>query len=238
MSNIKKLTIKELLSKDSYWIPIYQRNYDWGEKQVLQLVEDIADYAIGSTAKRKHNYYLGSIVVYPRTEGSKTYYETVDGQQRLMTLTILLNVLKQKNVKYKNDWEWYHGPNVEFEHRDRDNEAIRLMAEGQLTNAYENTTNIRAVYRMIDKAVKNINCEKFLEYFLEKVLVIRVPIPKGTNLNHYFEIMNSRGEQLEKHEYLKAKLMDLLNKNDDENNDDERWLFNEIWEACSNMNKL
>lgn len=238
MSNIPKLTIKELLSKDSYRIPIYQRNYDWGERQVLQLIEDIADYAKESdngSDKRVHNYYLGTIVVYPRTEGSKTYYETVDGQQRLMTLTILLNVLKQKEVKDKKDWEWYHGPNMEFEHRDRDNEAIRLMAEGKLMNdVFENTTNIRAVYRIIDKAVENLNDrEKFLEFFLEKVLVFRVPIPKGTNLNHYFEIMNSRGEQLEKHEYLKAKLMDLLNKN----NDDERCLFNEIWEACSNMNK-
>ena len=238
MSNITKLTIKQLLSEDSYRIPIYQRNYDWSEKQVLQLVEDIADYAIGSAASLNHNYYLGTIVVYPRTEGSKTYYETVDGQQRLMTLTILLNVLKQKNVKDKNNWKWYHRPNLEFEHRDRDNEAIRLMDEGKLMDAYENTTNIRALYRMIEKAVDRLTkCEKFLEFFLEKVLVIRVPIPKGTNLNHYFEIMNSRGEQLEKHEILKANLMNMLNKNNDENNNDERWLFNEIWEACSNMNK-
>lgn len=238
MCNITKLTIKQLLSKDSYRIPIYQRNYDWGEKQVLQLIEDIADYA-NDTAKSNHKYYLGTIVVYPRTEGSKTYYETVDGQQRLMTLTIMLNVLKQKKVKDgKNDWKWYLGPNVEFEHRERDNEAIRLMAEEKLMDAYENTTNIRAVYRMIDKAVDRLtDCENFLKFFLEKVLVIRVPIPKGTNLNHYFEIMNSRGEQLEKHEILKANLMNLLNKNNDENNDDERWLFNEIWEACSNMNK-
>lgn len=236
MCNITKLTIKQLLSKDSYRIPIYQRNYDWGEKQVLQLIEDIADYA-NDTAKSNHKYYLGTIVVYPRTEGSKTYYETVDGQQRLMTLTILLNVLKQKKIN--DNWSWYQGPNLEFEHRDRDNEAIRLMDDGKLMmDAYENTTNIRDVYRMIYKAVERLtNCEKFLDFFLEQVLVIRVPIPKGTNLNHYFEIMNSRGEQLEKHEILKAKLMDLLNKNNDENNDDERWLFNEIWEACSNMNK-
>jgi len=127
MCNITKLTIKQLLSKDSYRIPIYQRNYDWGEKQVLQLIEDIADYA-NDSAKSNHKYYLGTIVVYPRTEGSKTYYETVDGQQRLMTLTILLNVLKQKKIN--DNWSWYQGPNLEFEHRDRDNGAIRLMAEG------------------------------------------------------------------------------------------------------------
>ena len=182
MSNIPKLTIKELLSKDSYRIPIYQRNYDWGERQVLQLIEDIADYAKESdndTDKRVHNYYLGTIVVYPRTEGSNTYYETVDGQQRLMTLTILLNVLRQKKVKDKNNWSWYHRPNMEFEHRDRDNEAINLMAEGKLMDAYENTTNIRAVYRMIDKAVDRLtDREKFLEFFWRKSWCSEYPSPR------------------------------------------------------------
>ena len=235
MPDIETLTIKRLLSEDSYRVPIYQRNYDWGEKQVLQLIADIEDYAKDPT-KSDHNYYLGAIVVYPRTEGSRSYFETVDGQQRLITLTILLNVLKQKGVQDEEDWKWYYKPNVKFEHRDRDNEAIIMMADGrELMKGYENTTNIWAVYRMIDRAVERLieNYEKFLKFFLDKVLVIRVPIPKGTNLNHYFEIMNSRGEQLEKHEILKARLMDLL----DEKNDDERRLFNEIWEACSNMNK-
>ena len=36
-------------------------------------------------------------------------------------------------------------------------------------------------------------------------------MPKDTDLNHYFEVMNSRGEQLEKHEVIKARLMDVLN---------------------------
>ena len=35
-------------------------------------------------------------------------------------------------------------------------------------------------------------------------------MPEGTDLNHYFEIMNIRGEQLEKHEVLKARLMKKL----------------------------
>ena len=41
--------------------------------------------------------------------------------------------------------------------------------------------------------------------------------------------MNSRGEQLEKHEIEKANLMQRLE------NDDERKVFNIIWECCSNM---
>ena len=42
---ITSLNVRDFLSNDKYVIPIYQRNYDWGEKEFLQLVEDVADYA-------------------------------------------------------------------------------------------------------------------------------------------------------------------------------------------------
>lgn len=55
--------------------------------------------------------------------------------------------------------------------------------------------------------------DKFKEYFLNHVHIIHYRVPKDVELNHYFEVMNSRGEQLEKHEIVKAKLSDQL-KND------------------------
>ncbi len=56
MTDIKKpltiITIEKLIDgKEDYKIPLYQRNYDWGEKETLQLLDDVADYA----AKRKQN---------------------------------------------------------------------------------------------------------------------------------------------------------------------------------------
>jgi hypothetical protein len=56
-------------------------------------------------------------------------------------------------------------------------------------------------------------------------------VPEGTDLNHYFEIMNTRGEQLEKHEVLKARLMKKLS------GDIEKSLFAKIWDACSDMSR-
>lgn len=40
-NNIAQLTVKEFLSEGKYVIPIYQRNYDWGERETLQLLEDL-----------------------------------------------------------------------------------------------------------------------------------------------------------------------------------------------------
>ena len=41
-TNIKKLSIKNLLDrKDKYVIPIYQRNYAWGESEITQLKKQL-----------------------------------------------------------------------------------------------------------------------------------------------------------------------------------------------------
>ena len=71
------LSIKRLLSDEKYLIPIYQRNYDWGEKESLQLIQDIADFA--STKKGK-KYYIGSLVVFVRSKEGQEYFETIDGE--------------------------------------------------------------------------------------------------------------------------------------------------------------
>lgn len=38
---VKTLTINELLNKDRYIIPIYQRNYAWGDDEISLLIQDL-----------------------------------------------------------------------------------------------------------------------------------------------------------------------------------------------------
>ena len=57
---------------------------------------------------------------------------------------------------------------------------------------------------------------EFAQYLGDQVRIMRVQVPAKTDLNHYFEIMNNRGEQLEKQEVLKARLMDRFNDIADE----------------------
>ena len=64
---------------------------------------------------------------------------------------------------------------------------------------------------------------------LKNTCLFRIEVPEHTDLNRYFEVMNTRGEQLEQHEILKANLMSYLS------NKNERTLFAKIWDACSNM---
>ena len=226
---IVPLTIKELLSEAKYLIPIYQRNYDWGERESLQLIQDIADFA---STKKDKKYYIGSLVVFVRNKDGLEYFETIDGQQRLTTLTILTNVLRQI-PEVKEQVSWYTPGNLTYDHRQESDEALRNLFHGKLSS-HASANSIIDVYRVILKNIKNILADKdlsiadFVSYLFSQVIIMRIPVPRDTELNHYFEIMNSRGEQLEKHEVLKASLMDSL---------DESYhiLFNEIWEACSSL---
>lgn len=227
------LNIREFLSEGKYVIPIYQRNYDWGEREALQLLEDISDYAQKNKEQKKKQdkeqpYYIGSAVVFLRTAHGETYFETIDGQQRLTTLTILACLLKHQKRA-----DWFEKPNLSYDHRKEADEALMMLVNGQLSQ-HPSAQNIVSVYRLLEKhlqpmlTAKGLDLETFADYLFEKVIILRIPVPQDTQLNHYFEIMNTRGEQLEKHEVLKAVLMGKLER-------EEHHLFHLIWEACSDM---
>lgn len=97
-----------------------------------------------------------------------------------------------------------------------------------ILNVYDSVWN---VITKTCEAVK-IDIKSYLDYFLNKVMILRIRVPKETNLNHYFEIMNSRGEQLEQHEIVKAMLIKPLGKEEY-----AMKAFNLIWEACANMDR-
>lgn len=237
-SDFTLLTVKDFLSySDKYHIPIYQRNYDWGERETLQLIEDISDYA---SIRKTQPYYIGSVVVFHRRRDvGNEYYETIDGQQRLTTLTIMVYVLKSmKNPGVRDKLDWFNKANLSYDHRKEADEAIQNLGD-EILSEKPAGANISEVYRIIKKNIERIVTDKgltmceYVDYLMDKVKIMRIPVPEDTELNHYFEIMNSRGEQLEKHEVLKAHLMSYIEK--DPENRMEICLFNDIWEACSDM---
>lgn len=231
-NSFSPLAIKALFEESDvrYEIPIYQRDYAWTEPQIRQLILDIADYA---QEKNDCNYYIGTLIVYERKDGAITIYETIDGQQRLTTLSILLNLLRNR----KNSLDWFRSNILSFASRPRSTESLRMLWSDLDKPSFENPNeNIIQGYRDAEKALgqilkeKNLGEAEFVNYLANRVYILRVPVPYDTDLNHYFEIMNSRGEQLEKHEVLKAQCLKCLDETD-------RVAFNKIWEATANMER-
>ena len=232
----KYYSIKTLLGSDDYIIPIYQRNYEWGEPQITQLIQDIVDYILKSKVSEIiPKYYIGSLIAYERKLEGSVSYETIDGQQRLTTLTILLNVIK--NEYSTIDLSWYKKLNLSFDSRKVASNTLSYLFNGENLDNKECNVAIQQGYYDARKSLAKIladnklSIDEFCNYFFEKVTILRVLVPEDTDLNHYFEIMNSRGEQLEKHEILKAKMLEILE------DDNLKYAFNLIWEATSNMEK-
>lgn len=229
---VTELSITDLFSEGEYIIPIYQRNYAWGEPEVEQLLQDILDVAKQADIHAKENaqskpksYYIGSLVAYKRKDGN---FETIDGQQRHTTLSIIISALRNEFSLAANNLT---RSNLGFDSRPKSDETLRSMFHGSSLDVEEKS--MRAAYQVVKRFFSNekTKIELFANYLLTHVKILRVIVPHDTDLNHYFEIMNNRGEQLEKHEVLKARLMDALAS------EIEREAFAKTWDACADMHR-
>ena len=226
--------IKELLN-NKYVIPIYQRNFAWSEGEIRQLILDIAD-----ASENTDNYYIGTLITYDR---GNNLFEIIDGQQRLTTLSILLSLIKNKyKDKYKKYISKSYSLNLTFDSRKNSTYTLKALYDKDENDIEkyisENQNSITEGYNICKTGLSEIlkekfrnNEAKFFEYLFNNVKILQVLVLEDTDLNHYFEIMNSRGEQLEMHEILKARLLDKLE------NENDKFIFNLIWEACGNMER-
>jgi len=242
---IHPFSIKDLLCDSSrYLVPMYQRNYAWGEGEINQLIQDFFDYQQKcERGEAGQTYYIGTLVVFKRSDGS---FEVIDGQQRFTTLSLLAICLKNKiaGVELSPDMSWYKNLNIDFESRPMSKATFAALFQGIETHKLrgeEFNEDVVNGYELVSKALTQLVGDKlydFCDYVFNYVQITRVEVPEDTDLNHYFEVMNNRGEQLEKHEVVKARLMAVLNGIEDEQDrQDSLNVLNLVWEACANMER-
>lgn len=216
-----------------YVIPLYQREFAWGTHdtsggmdEIVQLMDDIA-------ADRPSNrlYYLGSLVV-ARREEDGSLFEVIDGQQRLTALFLLFRCL---NIEVSKDHV------LSYECREKSDKILEALATetpinetiAKYTEAPEEVESsiLQGVQVILHRlAVKGKEWEGKLRASLPQIRLYRVVVPDGTDLNRYFEIMNTRGEQLRPEDVIKARMMSVLVEDKD-----SQELFSDVWDACSQM---
>ncbi|MFV0178362.1 DUF262 domain-containing protein [Empedobacter falsenii] len=233
---LDELSINQIYNEEqaTYEVPIYQRNYAWEKEEVNDLIQDVYD----AFSANKPVYYIGTLVSFLKDDN---VYEVIDGQQRLTTINLSLKAL---GITPRNK--------LTFRARKRSDITINKLPINidLLKDYYERKKQLEKNFEQIDiqlkergiingynfasEAVNEIvpikNLTEFKQYFLNQVHIIHYKVPKDIDLNHYFEIMNSRGEQLEKHEIIKARFIEVLD------DDVAKEKFNQVWEYCSEMN--
>jgi hypothetical protein len=214
-----------------YTVPIYQRNYAWQAEQIEQLLRDIQD----AIDDKEDSYFLGNLVVTER-QRTPNCFEVIDGQQRLTTLYLLLTCLAESGAAEKG-----HLGRLRYESRPRATEALRrVSAESSRQPAAPARSSdtedagIHQGYNVIRQFMaQNIHGDaarrEFADFLRTKVTVVRASLPHKTDFNRYFEVMNTRGQQLLQTDIVKARLMQRLG------DDAQRACFAWIWEACADM---
>lgn len=227
---VEQLSVSQLLQTDKYLVPLYQRNYAWKREQVMQLLQDIKN------SKASTPYYLGTQVVFPR----KGCFEIIDGQQRHTTLLIANAVFKRLGHASA-----LQNRNLFFEARENSEQVLDALLKDKHSYAAAKEKPVADIEQLnILNAIQYVedfmNVEgsfqaeeekrNFIDRFYQQVFLFRAELPEQTDVNHYFEIMNNRGEQLEKHEILKASFLNKIGSVTG------RKIFSTIWDACSQMN--
>ena len=182
----QKITLTESgsLGKIELKIPEYQRPYKWTAKNVNQLLNDIED----ALHHNKEVYRVGTLILHreENTSNRKEYtYNIVDGQQRIITFSLLLMCIFEHQEKE---------PNIPF-------------LDQQLAANHHNFHNVKNNYRTLDRRLDKMGendletLRDYVENHCELIIVITEDLSEAFQ---FFDSQNARGKALYPHDLLKA----------------------------------
>lgn len=236
-------TVEQLLANSRYGLDFYQREYNWEEAQVGELVEDLADrfrnefdveHERADVASYRP-YFLGPIVTVER-DGVRYL---VDGQQRISTLSLLLihirNSLAETHPEEQGSLDAlifsrkYGRPSFNLDVVEREKclssilEEADFDAEGQpasiqnLCNRYE---TIRT--RFPDDLLGPV-LPYFSDWLQNRVMLVDIVASDQHMALEIFETMNDRGLRLSNTDMLKSFLLSEMRDEDTIRDLNERW---------------
>lgn len=218
----------ESIFKDKYIIPLYQRNFAWGEEQISRLLQDIYE----SMRSNDEQFYVGSLIVLQRGNGE---FEVIDGQQRLTMLSILSGIL---NMGIHLSLRYDSRPEVEAFFRILNSGVVPHNRKESSISHFFDAIDIAWSTQLDVEKSESITLKsesvrnQMVDYLKHHVCLVREIMPADTDVAAYFEIMNNRGEQLQEHEIIKGLLLGKLHE---EGNDVYSAVCSKIWDACSQM---
>lgn len=219
------ITISTLLDV-FYQIPPYQRDYEWGTDEIDDLWNDIIN-----AIENRTDHFLGAFV-FRGEKGKDTIFEVMDGQQRLITLTILLAAIRD-NLDKLGEKTLAGGTQVSISNTDRSGkETYRLIlnrSAGKFIEEFiqkhepsrkviipqsEEEKKIKKAYDYFGKNISEkldvlgdvsnkINFLKQLKDKLETIFVIGIYVTTEEDAYTIFEVLNDRGLELSVADLLK-----------------------------------
>lgn len=211
-------------------VPLNQREYRWGAKQVTTLFQDLRK----AIDDEESEYFLGTIVTIPHDLDS---LEVVDGQQRLATIAILLaemrNYLRggpddiiarridsvflteidperrEESTKLSlniDDNEYFRGMITAKEDKDRPEPTAssHFLLRGAFDEARKHTLKVVAG---MNKVHHGDALNRWVRYIEHGARIILLEVPTGANAYKMFETLNDRGLKTSQADLVKNYLL-------------------------------
>ncbi|MFZ5676729.1 MAG: DUF262 domain-containing protein [Pseudomonadota bacterium] len=218
-----------------YAVPDYQREYVWETEQVEQLLSDINTELAGNDPATAPEYFIGSIVVCPGSDG---ILELIDGQQRMTTLFLTLCSIRDRLKELGEQPSEALGHQIaatsvdatghdHFRYRldlqyEDSGDILERVAKGTLDGPDDASTrsiaNIRNAYRVALDFLKRefthdaAALRVFYGYLINKVKLIRIQTKDVAKALKIFETINDRGVGLDSMDLLKNLLFMKANR--------------------------
>ena len=211
-------TIESFFTGKTLVIPSYQRDYAWRERNVDDLFDDVDEaLEVGG------GHYLGTFILSQQDKTSPVY--VVDGQQRLTTLTMLLDALidavDDTNIKqhYRNTFIEHPVTGAKFRVLG-DNEAFfRELLDGKsplpVSDGQERLQNAYRWTRQRVNALKKKGGQETVKQWL--ICVSSMEVLEFIESNEgkairMFQSVNDRGVPLAKMDIVKSLLVYYSNR--------------------------
>lgn len=109
---LRTTTLREVFSHPGLRIPDYQRPYKWTEENICRLFDDIEESRLNEGSTNTENkggiYHIGSLILHVSHENEERdrgkHYDIVDGQQRLVSLALILTLLYEDESNGYSDF--------------------------------------------------------------------------------------------------------------------------------------
>lgn len=230
-------------------IPVYQRNYDWGEEQCKQLLRDIIE--IG-TDKKLISHFIGSIVyihddIY--TTSSTRDLTIIDGQQRITTITLIWSIL-QKLAEANNDKKLSNEICQKYL-------VNQFIGDGKLklvltsnnskilndiinNDEYLNYDGFSQLIENYKYFLDNINYDNFelIKEGISKLTFVEISLERGKDdPQKIFQSLNSTGLDLTQGDLIRNYILMGLKPERQQNIYDNYWMHIEKYTTEKNNNK-
>lgn len=192
------ISVSTLLKKSNLAIPNYQRPYKWTQANLADLLGDLKIY------RGKLAYRLGSIVFHQHSEKKQETLDIVDGQQRTLTLVLLVKALLDERLNTNDS-------NAQIKRQDV--KTLLLSLEQPINNFLQRQTfnsdishrNLHQNFMAAKRAVARSDfTEADIEFLLKRCEVVTFVLNDVSEAFQFFDSQNARGRDLDPHDLLKA----------------------------------